>query len=94
VDLDRAREVQGFVRLDVGEDLPVALGLDREAGTVADLQPVEARTSTSRTLALGHGSGQGLRRVRMWSNSGREAVDAANLLDVNAPPLSVTSLIR
>lgn len=32
--------------------------------------------------------------MRMWASSDREAMNAANAWPLNAPPLSVTSLIR
>jgi hypothetical protein len=85
VDLDWPVEAEGFVRTDVVEDLPVGFGFPVQVGQGIDLLPVEVlvlqrpeRPFPDPVLAWA------LRRVRMWSSSGREAMNAANAWPLNA----------
>ena len=93
VDLDRAVPAETLVGTSVVEDLPVGLGLAGRRWEVVDSPAGRgAGTSGSRRRVRGRCSGRVRRRVRIWSRSGREAMNRANAVPLNAALLSVTSL--
>jgi len=88
----RGVKAERFVRPDRVEHLTVGLSLTVQVRQDLELLPVQMLVFQRSESAFPNPFWPGLlRRVLIWTNSVREAMNAANACPLNAPPLSVTS---